>query len=126
MKKIAYNGYNSIYILDSKDYVKIEEDDQHVDDKYVDYNGKKFNEYSNLHNGGLIMRELYHINLEWGESYSVMVKKFKNYELYYGSESSEINKVLNTKNSIFKNMKFDNVKRRIVSIFLTEIKIKII
>ena len=28
-------------------------------------------------------------------------KKFKHYELYYGSESSKINKVLNTENSFF-------------------------
>ena len=126
MKKIVYISTGSIYILDSKDYVKIEEDGQYLDDKYVDPWGRKFNEYRYpLDKDEIIIRKLYSISLDAYNEYYVCFKKYKNYELYNDKEANKINKIFNTKNSVFFNVKFNNIKRKIVYIFSDEMKIKI-
>ena len=126
MKKIADVSYRSIFLFDSTDYIKIEKDDQYVDDKYVDYYGKKFNEYNRLYNGQLIIRDLYCVLFDFYDNYRVCFKKYKHYGSYYGEEEIEFNKALNTKNSVFNNIKFDVVKHRIVNLFSRDVEIKIL
>ena len=122
MKKIL--GVHRLYIplVDPKDYIKIEKDDQHVDDKYVDASGKKFNEYDDLYKGGIIIRGLYRVDFR-GHNYLIVFKKFKFYELYYGNTARKISRILNNKNSTyFSYVNFNFVKKRIVDIFSNEIK----
>ena len=88
--------------------------------------GKKFNKYRILWNGEIIVRNLYHVGMILEEGYyEVYFTKFKHYGLYYGDESNKINENLNTKNSVFVDNNFDQVKNGIVKIFSSEMEIKI-
>ena len=126
MKKMVYMNPGSIYILDPKDYIKIEKDGQHVNDKYVYENGDKINEDDPLEKGQLIIRKFYGITIHpFLPDGFVSFKKFKHYKLYDDEEANKIIRSLNTRNSVFFNIKFNDVKTRIVDIFSSEIEIDI-
>ena len=129
MKKIIYEyEYDRILdILDSKEYMIIGEDNQRISDKYVDFDGKKINEYKDedeLKKGDVIIREFYYI---WFGDYAdifLNFRKFKYYEIYRNSNeyTHRIKQGLKIKNSIFN---FNYVKKRIVEIFSGDIEIEI-
>lgn len=126
MKKIVYYSYNEIRIYDSTDYIKIEKDNQNIDDKYVDYLGNKYNEYNSLDEGDLIIRCLYYISFHY-DSFTTRFKKLKYYYRYpieideeIGKRIDKIKENLNTYNSVFN---FDVIKNRIIRIFSIKIEI---
>ena len=127
MKKIVYGYTYTLDMLDPKDYIIIEEDNQRISDKYVDYDGYKINEYwgsKALKKGDVVIKGFYYI---WFGDYtctSVGFNKFKYYERYKeGKEyTSGLKKGLKIKNSIFN---FNYVKKKIVEIFSKDIRIKI-
>ena len=129
MKKMARTSVenNTIFVLDSKNYIIIEEDGQHISDKYVDWNGRKINTYKILGKGNLIIRRLYCIMFEDGY-YSIKFKKFRNYVLYNPNVANKINSSLNTKNSLFDDEDIDDfryVQDMIMDMFLERMEIEI-
>ena len=104
MKKIIYNITNNMSIFDSTDYIILKKDNQHISDKYIDINGKKINEYDDLMEGDLIVRQLYSISFyPYSKLFQIYFRKFKYYEIYryYELDIDEIKSRLRTKNSIF-------------------------
>ena len=84
MKKIAYEYKVDFNILNPKDYIIIEEDNQRISDKYVDFDGKKINEYEDddaLKKGDVVIRGCYYINV-WNKDMSACFRKFKYCERY--------------------------------------------
>ena len=125
MKKITLDIGDHIHLLDSTDYMKIEKNNQYINDKYVDYRGKKFNEYDysergDLKKGNLIIRLLYDVYLD--SDNCLYFRKFKYYIIYLNSKEylKKIKQNLDTKNSVFD---FDGVKRNIIILFLNGVKI---
>lgn len=128
MKKITHSGIAGTEIYDSTDYIKIEEDGQYLDDKYVDRNGKKYNKYDDLLKGDLIVRILYGIYLSsYHNYYNIVFKKFRYYGRYNSifKNTNKMAENLNTKNSIFVDNDFNIAKNRILNIFKKEMKIEI-
>ena len=125
MKKIAFVDNGVVNILDSKNYLKIEKDGQHIDDKYINSWGEKINSYGGfMKKGNLIMRRLYWIDYQSG-NFFMFIRKFRHYELYDSDKAKKIDNHLNTKNSVFDyNFDFDHVKVLIVSIFSRRMKIE--
>ena len=128
MKKIVC-GYSSfLEILDPKEYIIIEKDNQRISDKYVDLDGKKFNEYEDcrvLKKGDVIIREFYRISFWiWNEGIFVYFGKFKCYDRYSVSNERtlELKQGMRMKNSAFD---FYYVKDKIVDLFSRDMKIKI-
>ena len=118
-KKIVYYGYN-LYIFDSTDFLIIQEDNEHIDDKYVNYNNEKHN---NLKKDDLLIRELYWIDV-YMDYYCVTFRDVKNYfGCSIGYYEAEVMKdSLNTEISV---IDFDNKKRRTLYIFSNEMEVKI-
>lgn len=128
MKKIANVNYFNIGAYDSTNYIIIEENRQHISDKYVDSSGNKINSYGTLKKCQLIIRQLYSINFSKDYCH-IHFTKFRHYSPYNPQMKNKIYKYLNTKNSIFFYEDiggFDIVKKRIVSIFLKIMEVKII
>ena len=128
MKKIALVENRSVNILDSTNYIKIEEDGQHIDDKYINIWGEKINKNSDsLEKGDLIIRRLYWIKIM--DNYcGIFIIKFKHYMAYRPDKAKKIDEYLDTKNSFFDYEyigSFDYVKKKIVSIFSERMKVDI-
>ena len=122
MKKIVCGDIRTYNILDPKEYIIIEEDNQRISDKYVDYYGKKINEYKEfnvLEKGDVVIREFYRINF-WGQGIFVHFKKFKYYNRYRNSYelTPKLKKGIRMKNSVFD---FNYIKEEIVELFSKEI-----
>ena len=122
MKKIVHRYDRILDILDSKEYMIIEEDNQRISDKYVDFDGDKINEYKDenkLKKDDVIIRGFYYI---WfGRGYiSINFRKFKFYEKYENEYTPEIKQGIRDKNSFFD---FNLVKIRIVDLFSKNIEI---
>ena len=125
MKKIVCGYASFLNTLDPKEYIIIEEDNQHISDKYVDSSGKKINEYNDsvvLKKGDVIIREFYYI---WVSNDHIFIKfnKFKYYDIYRNSDelTPELKQSIRMKNSVFD---FNHIKKRIVDLFSTNIKIR--
>ena len=131
MKKLVYYSNNIMTINEPTDYIILEKDNQDIDDKYVDYRGKKFNEYNDLEKGDLIIRGFYHIcffNFHHN-NYNIIFKNFKYYvkhrhDLDY---TDKVKSGLRTKNSVidFDNTFEKNFFENIVNIFSEEATIYI-
>ena len=127
MKKIAYKYMGSLDILDPKEYIIIKEDNQYISDKYIDYYGKKMNEYKRkkvLKKGDVVIRRFYYIKF-WDDDISAFFRKFKYYKRYRNDYrlTPELKQSIRTKNSILDY--FDNIKKQIVNMFSKNIEIEI-
>lgn len=128
MKKMIFEDDRQfIRILDSKDYIIIEEDDQHISDKYVDIKGNKINEYNDsdsdyLEEGDLIIRQIYYIGFDLYVPDAIF-KYFKYYNVYdaYSREAHKLKPNLGIGNSVFD---FDFIKDILVRIFTLEVNIE--
>ena len=134
MKKIVYKEDRFEYVfslLDSTDYIKIEEDGQHVDDKYINSWGGKINSYIDpLKKDELIIRNLYRIGFAFPyyNHYTIGVRNLRHYECYNSDDAKKINGSLDTKNSVFdyKHIgNFDYVKKRIIDVFSEKMEVNI-
>ena len=128
MKKIVYGYANSFDIIDPKDYIIIEKDNQRISDKYVDFRGNKINEYRDedeIEKGDIVIRGLYEIDFGFLVRHiSVNFRKFKCYDTYRSDEeyTPELKQGIRAKNSVFD---FDDIKDQIVKIFSRDIEIEI-
>ena len=126
MKKIVY-GFFSFDILNPKEYIIIEKDNQRISDKYVDFYGDKISEYEGikaLKKGDVVIRGFYYILFWKDEDISACFRKFNFYKRYrddYPYESS-LKQSIRTKNSHLDY--FDKIKKQIVDMFSRNIKIK--
>ena len=127
MKKIVCVFPVTFDILDPKDYVIIEKDNQRISDKYVDLWGDKINKYGKgkaLKRGDVVISKFYDINFGVKNlDISVYFKKPKYYDIYRNSDelTPELKQVIKSKNSI---LDFNYIKIRIVELFSKDIKIK--
>ena len=125
MKKIVDGDISTYNILDPKEYIIIEEDNQRISDKYVDFYGKKINEYKDsvVLKNDIVIREFYCIWFFWGYIY-LRFRKFKHYNKYHWGEEffPKLKQGIRAKNSVFD---FNNIKDKIVEIFSGDIKIEI-
>ena len=124
MKKIAYEYNVNFDILDPKDYIIIKEDNQNISDKYVDFDGKKINEYDYddaLKKGDVVIRGFYYIWF-YDDHIIVNFSKFKYYDRYRNIDefTSKLKQDIRMKNSSFD---FDHVKGKIIEFFSKEIRL---
>ena len=125
MKKIAYEYNVNFDILDPKDYIIIEKDNQRISDKYVDFDGKKINEYEGINalkKGDVAIKVFYYIWFRGGDIV-VYSKKPKYYYLYKIGRDHilGLKQGIRTKNSYFD---FDDIKGQIVKMFSRDVKIE--
>ena len=124
MKKIVYVHNNYLDIIDSKEYIIIEKDNQRISDKYVDVMGDKMEKYGALKKGDIIIRGFYYIQFRYDTDILVCFVKFKFYEKYRNDNKNTpgLKQDIRTKNSYFD---FNHIKKRIVEMFSRNIEIEI-
>ena len=127
MKKIAKkeDRFNYIFhVFDSTDYIILEKDNQRISDKYVDFDGNKYNEYPNLEKNSIIIRNIYMLEF-FSDGLTIYFRNFKNYKYYEPSGSFDkmmIDSSLNNKNSA---MNFYYKKDLIENVFSKVIEINV-
>ena len=128
MKKIVHNVDVITFYGFSTEYIIIEEDGQHISDKYVDFHGDVMRLHYALSKGDIIIRKLYQIDFNIYDI-TIIIRKYNNYQYYpggnrdskYHTSYSAIKKNLDTITSLVSPQKrYESV----VDIFSKEIEIR--
>lgn len=120
-----YSENGCLHIFDSTDYLIIQKDNQHIDDKYVDFNGNEYNKYTDFKENDIVIRKICKLYLGGHhDSCLCFNSQRRSYELFRFNydKTREINLNLNTRNSL---IDFDNRKKSIIMIFSKDISIKV-
>ena len=129
MKKAFFDNYMRVYALSLSDHKIIKEDDEYIDNKYVNINGVPINSYFNdihsLKKNDIIVRVLYHMRM-WDSYTSIYFRDFKMY-IVFRNDTYEARRVRNRlKSKNFKNS-ITNIKKKkqyVIDIFSKKIKMK--
>lgn len=129
MKKAFFDNYMRVYALSLSDHKIIKEDDEYIDNKYVNINGVPINSYFNdihsLKKNDIIVRVLYYMRM-WDDPIDIHFRDFKMYTIYR-NDTYESNRVKNQlQNKDFKNSitNIDDKKQYVIDIFSKKIKMK--
>ena len=123
MKKIALVGDDrNLHVYNSSDYIIFDKDNQHISDKYVDYNSIKINTYKDLGKGDIIIRQIYFIDFH-KNNYEIFFKKTKHYGKYVSDHdyTDNMKENLNTKDSIFNSD--DVMKGTVINVFSNKMNV---
>ena len=121
MKKIAYNNnQNELDIVDSNDYLIIQNDNERIGNKCVYSWGEKIDNINNFKKDNIIVRSLYYL----GNTPSVNLRNFKSYNHYiiHNSSTRKFRKNLKIKKST---VYFYRKKHWIVKVFSNKVIINI-
>ena len=119
------NHKNTVVVLDKAEYIILEEDNQRISDKYIDFRGRVISKNNSLRKDDIIIREFYYISLGHG-NYSIIFNKLRYYTRYQCllPNTDKIKKNLGTKNSN-SNFNFNGMKDKITIIFSEEMYISV-
>lgn len=123
--KLSYNIW--FFIYDSTDYLIIQDNNQHIDDKYVGFMRRRFNQSKNIKKDDAIIRWLYYIKFQFSERnfFSVCFENFKHYDHIEANKNTkptkEIKANLNSNESI---VNFDDKTDFIIKIFSMSLRIE--